>query len=161
MLDPDGDTPLYLQISEVIRSRISRDLSTGDPVASEAQIQREFGVARTTARRAIRALREEGLVHTVRGQGTFVGAGHEALRSPGQGPVYRHIARELQQQIQAGDLLPRRPIPSETALVQQYGVARETVRHAMALLREQGWIYTIPQRGSYVAAREGWPSGER
>jgi DNA-binding GntR family transcriptional regulator len=158
MLDPDGDTHLYVQISEAIRSRIVQGGSPGDPVASEADIQREFGVARTTARRAIRVLRNEGLVHTVHGEGTFVGVHAEAPRLPRKTPLYQHIANEVAKKISAGEFPPRRPIPGETALVQQYDVARETIRRAMALLREQGWIYTVPQRGSYVSPRERWPS---
>jgi DNA-binding GntR family transcriptional regulator len=159
MLDPEGDSHPYQQISEILRSRIARTLSSGDPVASEAQIQREFGVARTTARRAIRVLRNEGLVHTVHGEGTFVGAPNAAPRVSRQIPLYQHIAAEVVERIQAGELRPRRPIPGETALLQQYDVARETVRRAMALLREQGWIYTVPQRGSYVSPEERWPTG--
>ncbi|MEU8248603.1 winged helix-turn-helix domain-containing protein [Nonomuraea sp. NPDC048916] len=157
MLDPEGDTHLYLQISEVIRSRIVHELSPGDPVASEAQIQQEFGVARTTARRAIRVLRDEGLIHTVQGEGTFVGALDQAPRAPRKLPLYQHIASEVSDRIKAGEFHPRRSIPGETALVQHYDVARETVRRALALLREQGWIYTVPQRGSYVSAEERWP----
>ncbi|WP_345398707.1 GntR family transcriptional regulator [Nonomuraea salmonea] len=69
MLNREGARYLYLQISEVIRSRIIAELSPGDVVISEAGIQREFNVARTTARRAIRVLRNQGLVHTRQGQG--------------------------------------------------------------------------------------------
>ncbi|MFD1938996.1 GntR family transcriptional regulator [Nonomuraea mangrovi] len=156
MLDPDGDTHLYLQISEIIRSRILGRLSPGDLVASEAELQREFGVARTTARRAIRVLRDEGLIHTARGQGSFVGP-DPAPRNPGKPPLFRQIAGDIQEQIRSGALLPRRPIPAEATLVRQYGVARETVRKAMALLREQGWIYTVPARGSYVSPEDSRP----
>ncbi|GGO77128.1 GntR family transcriptional regulator [Nonomuraea cavernae] len=158
MLDPESDTHLYLQISETIRARIVQELSPGDPVVSEAQIQLEFGVARTTARRAIRVLRDEGLVHTVQGEGTFVGALDQAPRTPRKAPLYQHIAREVSDQIKAGEFRPRRPIPGEAAMVQRYAVARETVRRALALLREQGWIYTVPQRGSYVSPEERWPT---
>jgi DNA-binding GntR family transcriptional regulator len=41
--------------------------------------------------------------------------------------------------------------------VRQYGAARETVRRAIALLREQGWVFTVPHRGSYVAPEERRP----
>lgn len=156
MLDREGDTHPYQQISEIIRSRVAT-LSPGDAVVSEAEIQREFGVARTTARRAIRLLRDEGLIHTVQGEGTFVGALNEAPRVSHKIPLYQHIAADLAQRIMAGELRPRRPIPGETALLQQHNVARETVRRAMALLREQGYIYTVPQRGSYVSPEELWP----
>ncbi|MFC4015985.1 GntR family transcriptional regulator [Nonomuraea purpurea] len=158
MLDREGDTHLYLQISEVIRSRIIESLSPGDPVISEAGIQREFRVARTTARRAIRVLRNQGLIHTRQGKGTFVSSPDETCPSGHQPPLYQAIANEIRQRIQAGELVPSRPIPSEVALVQEFGAARETVRRAIAFLRQQEWIYTIPHRGSYVSPREQWPS---
>lgn len=133
------------------------ELEPGHPVPSEADLQREFGVARTTARRAIHVLREEGLIYTVQGEGTFVGAPNEAPREQRKTPLYRQIAADIEQRIRSGELRPRRPIPGETALLQQYDVARETVRRAMALLREAGWIYTVPQRGSYVSPEDSWP----
>ncbi|MFI7424678.1 GntR family transcriptional regulator [Nonomuraea sp. NPDC049684] len=156
MLDYDGDTHIYVQIAEILRRRVE-GLASGHPVPSEADIQHEFGVARTTARRAIHVLREEGLIYTVQGEGTFVGAPDEAPRKQRKVPLYRQIASDVAKQIRAGHFQPKRPIPGETALVQQYDVARETVRRAMALLREQGWIYTVPQRGSYVSPEESWP----
>lgn len=74
MIDPDGPTPVYLQIADVIAQRIA----SGDPppnrrIPSEASMRQEFGVARETARRAVAALRERGLVFTVPQRGTFVG----------------------------------------------------------------------------------------
>ncbi|WP_101788783.1 GntR family transcriptional regulator [Nonomuraea indica] len=157
MLDPEGDTHLYLQLSQILRARIADGLPPGAPVPSEAQLQREFGVARTTARRAIQVLRDEGLVHTVQGHGAFVGAPGQAPRAPRKTLLYRQIAADISAAILAGGLRPRRPIPGETALAQRYDVARETVRRAMALLREEGWIYTVPQRGSFVSPEERWP----
>jgi DNA-binding GntR family transcriptional regulator len=156
VLDYDGDTHIYIQIADILRRRVS-GLSSGHPVPSEADIQQEFGVARTTARRAIHVLREEGLIYTVQGEGAFVGTPEEAPRKKRKVPIYQQIAADIAEQIKAGEFQPRRPIPAESALLKQYGVARETVRRAMALLREQGWIYTVSQRGSYVSAKELWP----
>lgn len=156
VLDYEGDTHVYIQIADILRRRVS-GLAAGHPVPSEAEIQQEFGVARTTARRAVNLLREEGLVYTVQGEGSFVGPPAGAPRQKRKMPIYQQIAAEVSGQIKAGEFLPRRPIPGETALVKQYGVARETVRRAMALLREQGWIYTVAQRGSYVSPKESWP----
>jgi len=48
-------------------------------------------------------------------------------------------------------------VPSEQRLMQETGAARGTVRRAMALLREKGKIYTIPQLGSFIAPRDGRP----
>ncbi|MFC4115827.1 GntR family transcriptional regulator [Nonomuraea zeae] len=158
MLNREGDTYLYLQISEVIRSRIIAELSPGDLVISEAGIQREFQVARTTARRAIRVLRNQGLVHTRQGEGTFVSA-PDARGRPAdpQTPIYQLIAEELRKRIKAGELAPGQAIPSEIGLVRHYGAARETVRRAVTLLREQGWVRSVPHRGSFVAPQESWP----
>ncbi|TDD18620.1 GntR family transcriptional regulator [Nonomuraea diastatica] len=156
VVDYEGDTHVYVQIADILRRRVSK-LDSGHPVPSEADIQYEFGVARTTARRAVHVLREEGLIYTVQGEGTFVGTPEEAPRKQRKVPLYQQIATDITDQIKAGRFLPRRPIPGETALVKQYDVARETVRRAMALLREQGWIYTVAQRGSYVSPKESWP----
>ncbi|MEU8174213.1 winged helix-turn-helix domain-containing protein [Microbispora hainanensis] len=158
MLDHDGDTHLYLQVSEILRGRIE-DLAPGSPIPSEAAVQREFGVARTTARRALRLLRDEGLVYTVHGRGTFAGNSDvDTAAAPRSTPAYRQIAHEIVELIRQGSLAPRRPIPSEATLVQRHGVARETVRRAMAVLREEGWVYTVPQRGTYVSPPESRPS---
>jgi DNA-binding GntR family transcriptional regulator len=39
---------------------------------SEVKLEQEFGVARETVRKATAALREEGLIVTTRGMGSFV-----------------------------------------------------------------------------------------
>lgn len=65
-------------------------------------------------------------------------------------PVYVQIADDIAGQIARGEISPNTRIPSETAIQQTYGVARETARHAVALLRERGLVFTVPQRGTYV-----------
>jgi GntR family transcriptional regulator len=68
-----GPDPIYLQIAAVLRARIKD--GTYPPqrtIASEPGIAEEFGVSRKTARAAITVLREEGLVRTVKGKGSFV-----------------------------------------------------------------------------------------
>ena len=72
-VDPDSATPVYVQVANILRSRIeSGQLLPDRPVPSESQLQQEFGVARGTARKAIAVLREEGLVVTVMGRGSYV-----------------------------------------------------------------------------------------
>lgn len=48
-------------------------------------------------------------------------------------PVYRQLARILRDQIQAGDLRPGAPLPSEATLSQTFGVGCDAVRDALAL----------------------------
>ncbi len=47
--------------------------------------------------------------------------------------------------------MPDRPIPSETQLVQEFGVARLTARKAVRVLIDEGMVYVVGGRGSYVA----------
>ncbi|MCF6523042.1 GntR family transcriptional regulator [Streptomyces sp. JJ36] len=66
---------------------------------------------------------------------------------------YRQLAEILRAQIRRGDWQPGRAIPSETQLVQRYGLARSTVRRALAVLIEDGEVFTVPQRGTFVSSQ--------
>ena len=72
-IDPTGPVPPYKQIAAIIRARIeSGEYSTGNRIPTESEIVETWEVARTTARRAIALLRDEGLVTTVPQRGTYV-----------------------------------------------------------------------------------------
>ncbi|GIG92909.1 GntR family transcriptional regulator [Plantactinospora endophytica] len=68
-------------------------------------------------------------------------------------PPYRQLAAILAARIKRGDWHPDRAIPSEAQLVGTYGLARATVRRAIALLVEQDVVYVVPQRGTFVRGR--------
>jgi GntR family transcriptional regulator len=65
-------------------------------------------------------------------------------------PRYQQLADQLRARIEAGEWQPEDPLPSETSLVQETGLARNTVRQALGVLRASGHIVTIPTRGSFV-----------
>ena len=64
-------------------------------------------------------------------------------------PPYRQIAEILRGRIASGELKKGARI-TELELTETYEVARNTARRALAVLREDGLIMTVPQRGSYV-----------
>jgi GntR family transcriptional regulator len=68
-------------------------------------------------------------------------------------PVYRQLANILREQITRGEIELDRPIPSESSLQQQYGLGRDSVRRAIEVLRDEGLVYTVPHRGTYVSSR--------
>jgi DNA-binding GntR family transcriptional regulator len=160
VLDREGPVPIYQQVADLIRDQIERGmLRAGDPLPSEAALEKDYDIARTTARRVARELRERGLAHTVRGEGTFVGRAGTP-RIPRKVPIYRKIAGEVVDRIQRGEISPNRPIPGEKVMMRQYGVAKVTVRQAVAHLREQGWVFTVPYRGTFVTEPEKWPGNK-
>jgi DNA-binding GntR family transcriptional regulator len=72
-VDPLSATPVYVQVADILRARIETgELPPDRPVPSESQLEQEFGIARGTARKAVALLREEGLVVTVKGRGSYV-----------------------------------------------------------------------------------------
>ena len=65
-------------------------------------------------------------------------------------PAYRQVAGILTRRIEAGEWRSG-PLPSVKALQQEYGVGRDTVLHALQVLRDRHLIFTVAKRGSYVA----------
>jgi GntR family transcriptional regulator len=67
-------------------------------------------------------------------------------------PAYRQLEAILRRRIEAGEWRTG-PLPSVAYLQQEYGIGRDTVLHALRLLRETGLIFTVPKRGSYVGSQ--------
>jgi DNA-binding GntR family transcriptional regulator len=71
-------------------------------------------------------------------------------------PPYAQLAAILRAQIASGELRPGRALPSLTYLMQHYGLSRNTVRRAIAVLTDEGLVRTRPGWGTFVV-----PPGER
>jgi DNA-binding GntR family transcriptional regulator len=72
-------------------------------------------------------------------------------------PPSRQIAAWLRARIRAGDFPADVPLPSEADLVAMFGVARDTARRAVQVLRDEGLVVTVPQRGTYVIPEDQRP----
>ena len=64
-------------------------------------------------------------------------------------PPYLQVAEIVRGQIRSGQL-PAGSRITEAEITETYEVARSTARRTLAVLREEGLIFTVPQRGSYV-----------
>ena len=73
MIEFAPDQPRWRQVADILRTRITD--GTYPPrtrVPSVLQLQAEFGIAAATGQKVHRALREEGLIYTEPGLGSFV-----------------------------------------------------------------------------------------
>ena len=63
---------------------------------------------------------------------------------------FREIFLDLEQKIVNQEYPPQRVLPSENQLIQIYGVSRETIRKALNLLKNSGYIQKKQGKGSIV-----------
>ena len=73
MPEREGPIPPWMQVRDILRRRIvSGELAPGAMMPSIVGIHQEYGIAKTTARKVLAALRDEGLIVTTPGWGSFV-----------------------------------------------------------------------------------------
>ena len=65
-------------------------------------------------------------------------------------PLYKQVVRALESRISAGGLNPGRILPSESALMDEFGVSRITVRQALAELEKLGQVVRRQGKGTFV-----------
>jgi DNA-binding GntR family transcriptional regulator len=70
-----------------------------------------------------------------------------------EGAAYRQLASVLRERISSGALSAGKRMPSEKDLHDEFGLARETVRRALAVLRAEGLIEVRQGHGTFVADR--------
>jgi len=70
-IDPDSPVAPYQQVAAILRERIESGQITVR-LPSIAALTQEFGIARTTAAKALRILVDEGLAEVSPGMGTYV-----------------------------------------------------------------------------------------
>ncbi|WCK55254.1 trehalose operon repressor [Aneurinibacillus sp. Ricciae_BoGa-3] len=63
---------------------------------------------------------------------------------------YLAIYNQIVRQIQNGSIEPNTTLPSENDLGEHYGASRETIRKALLLLAQNGYIHKIKGKGSVV-----------
>lgn len=154
---PRGPVPIYQMIINAIKADIDAGtLKPGQALPTEAEIGETHGASRLTVRKALEILRNEGVIYTVRARGSFVG--------PEDAPVIRppwpfeQLAATIAEDIRSGRYKTDEVLPSEREMMEQHRVAKKTVRAALALLRDQGWVYTVPAIGTFATSSDKWPT---
>lgn len=177
-LDQDPRPP-YVQAADVLRAAIrDGELRPGERLPSARELQRRFGIASSTVQNALRLLKEEGLIYSVLGRGSYVRAqdtdaeheeeaaasesdpayvglgdlqrGWQVAPADDPRPPYVQTADALRKQIQDGQLAPGTKLPSARDLQAQFGIANSTAQNALRVLKEEGLIYSVQGRGVFV-----------
>jgi DNA-binding GntR family transcriptional regulator len=65
-------------------------------------------------------------------------------------PKYQQLAALIRQRILDGIYLTGEQLPPEVALMQETSYSRDTVRAAMKVLRETGWVTVTHGLGTFV-----------
>lgn len=68
-------------------------------------------------------------------------------------PIYEQIFDQLKSHILNGSLEPEAPLPSIRGLAKDLRISVITTKRAYDELEHAGYIYTIPGKGSFVAAK--------
>ncbi|WP_433337755.1 TetR/AcrR family transcriptional regulator C-terminal domain-containing protein [Spirillospora sp. CA-294931] len=63
-------------------------------------------------------------------------------------PPYLRIAALIRDRIASGDLAAGQRVPSTRQIVREHGVAMATAAKALGVLRDQGWVRTVPGGGT-------------
>jgi GntR family transcriptional regulator len=65
-------------------------------------------------------------------------------------PAYQQLVAILRARIAKGEWRTG-PLPSVKQLQQEYGVGRDTVLRSIEIMRQEGLVFTVPRRGTYVS----------
>lgn len=75
-------------------------------------------------------------------------------------PIYEQIVDKLERLIVGGGLEANYKMPSVRSLAMELSVNPNTIQRAYAELEQNGYIYTVSGRGSFVAHECEWRSGK-
>jgi DNA-binding GntR family transcriptional regulator len=134
--------PGYREIAMRLRWELKEEheWEPGLRLPSHTDLARRLGTTRTTVRRAIDLLAEEGLIEVLPGRGTFVA---------GEPPAGGHRSKAVEQHVRRNAQLGLH-IQNADSLAVSFSVSPSTVRRVMARLVSEGVIRRAG-RGGYEA----------
>ena len=71
-------------------------------------------------------------------------------------PIYEQVVEKLERLIVNGGLEPLTRMPSVRSLAMELSVNPNTIQRAYAQLEQDGYLYTVSGRGSFVTAESDW-----
>src|SRR5918998_2173782 len=77
--------------------------------------------------------------------------GDGEVRKDSSVPIYSQVERIVMDMIGSGKLSPGQRAPSEREIAQTLGISRMTARAAMSGLVADGYLYSVPGKGTFVS----------
>ena len=74
---------------------------------------------------------------------------NKIVRKNGEPPLYQQLKDSLMHKL--SEMSSLSPIPSERELCETFGVSRPTVRRALKELEQEGKLYRLPGKGTFIA----------
>ena len=75
------------------------------------------------------------------------------MRLTGGAPIYEQLEQRITELILSGEMVEDEKLPAVREIAKQLSINPNTVQRTYASLEAQGLIYSIPAKGSYVAAQ--------
>lgn len=76
-------------------------------------------------------------------------------------PIYEQVVEKLEHLIVSGGLEPLTRMPSVRGLALELSVNPNTIQRAYAQLEQDGYLYTVSGRGSFVTDESEWRENKR
>ena len=71
-------------------------------------------------------------------------------------PIYEQICSQMKNMILTGQLQPGDPLPSLRLLAKELRISVITTKRAYEELEREGFLQSVPGKGSFVAREEEW-----
>lgn len=131
----------YLVIADALRTTLNEE-GAPERLPSENELIAQYDVSRGTIRRALRALKEEGLIEAQHGAGW-----RRAVPGSERRTLLECIEDMMRSETAVGE-----PFLSEAKLCERFNVSRVAVRDALAQLQGRGLLESQPGKPRVVRA---------
>ncbi|GAA3238276.1 GntR family transcriptional regulator [Actinocorallia longicatena] len=145
----------FHEIAAEVRRKIDTgELAPGSAVPSESVLADEYRVSRTTVRRALVQLEDDGLIEAKQGRGRFVSSEVDLGRARTD-KKYERVADSIRRELATGKPPAGERLEPVDDLAERFGVSTGTVRKALAVLEAEKLIAAVQSKGWFAGDLAG------
>ncbi|WP_214109308.1 GntR family transcriptional regulator [Acrocarpospora catenulata] len=136
------------------------ELAPGDPFPRGWELVRTYRINRGVAALVYHRLLRMGLVRPENDRAIVIGPS-DLARLTALMPESQQIDEAVNviiDRIRTGEIGPHRRAASLRGLSSQYDVSVRTAKKVITALTTMGWVYTVPNRGTFAVPKHLWPT---